>query len=295
MQASVTTETEAGRAGGAASPAAALYLDLVKRSLTFSLWDEPGVPVEMFNNFRPWPKRVLVGALARLLRLAGYAAVTPVRHTREQRLGGLVWPIYAHTMLSTKGLDNLQSCCETVLRENVPGDFIETGVWRGGATILMRAVLAAHGVRDRRVFVADSFAGLPEPDAEGFPADAGSHYHRLKFLSVSRREVEQNFEKYGLLDAQVVFLEGWFKETLPRAPVERLAVLRLDGDMYESTAVALEHLYPKLSPGGFCIVDDYGLDPCRRAVDDYRRRQRIETPIVSVDQTRIYWRKTAAD
>jgi O-methyltransferase len=276
------------------SGGAALYLDLLKRSLTFSLWDEPGVPVEMFNNFRPLHKRVLVGALARGLRLLGYGAVTPVRHTRAQMLGGLVCPIYAHTMIGTAGLDNLQFCVETALAEGVPGDLIETGVWRGGAAILMRAVLAAHGVTDRRVFVADSFEGLPEADAAPYPADAGSHYHTLKFLAVSRREVEENFEKYGLLDSQVVFLEGWFKETLPRAPVERLAVLRLDGDMYESTAVALEHLYPKLSPGGFCIVDDYGLEGCRRAVDDYRERQSVDCPVVPVDQTRVYWRKAAA-
>lgn len=268
-----------------------LYLDLMKKALTFALWDEPGVPVEMFNNFRPAHKRVLVKALARGLGLLKYRAVTPVLHTRETRLAGRVWPVYADTMLGLPGLDNIQHCAETALREGVPGDLIETGVWRGGGAIFMRAVLAAHGVRDRRVFVADSFEGLPEADASKYPQDAGSDFHTLGFLSVSRREVERNFEKYGLLDGQVVFLEGWFKDTLPAAPVERLAVLRLDGDMYESTIVALESLYPKLSAGGFCIIDDYGLPGCRRAVDDYRAAHGIRSPFVESEWHGAFWRK----
>jgi O-methyltransferase len=116
--------------------------------------------------------------------------------------------------------------------------------------------------------------------------------HTYRELAVSLDEVRANFEKYGLLDEQVRFLEGWFRETLPSAPIEELALIRLDGDMYESTYVALESLYPKLSLGGYLIVDDYGAVPtCRLAVDDFRRAHGIAEEMTPIDWTGIYWRK----
>ncbi len=105
------------------------------------------------------------------------------------------------------------------------------------------------------------------------------------------RRYEAAFQAYGLLDDQVVFLEGFFEDTIPTAPVEQLAVLRLDGDMYQSTIECMTHLYPKLSPGGFCIVDDYGLEGCAKAVDDYRAEHGIETPMERIDWTGVFWRK----
>jgi O-methyltransferase len=151
-------------------------------------------------------------------------------------------------------------------------------------------VLAAHQNTDRTVWVADSFQGLPEPDVARYPADEGS---MLDQLAVSADEVRANFRKYHLLDEQVRFLEGWFADTLPTAPIERLAVVRLDADMYGSTWEAITVLYPKLSPGGFLIVDDFPLDGCRRAIEDYREREGITEPIEVVDWTGIYWRKHA--
>jgi O-methyltransferase len=190
-------------------------------------------------------------------------------------------------------MDNLQYCVETVIQDEVPGDLIETGVWRGGATILMRGVLKAYGDTTRKVWVADSFEGLPAPDAARYPADAIDSYSGQLMVGVD--QVRHNFERYGLLDDQVEFLVGWFKDTLPQAPIERLAVLRLDGDMYESTWQAIEALYPKLSPGGFCIVDDYSsfAPQCGQAIDDYRRAHGIDDEIVGIDEDAVFWRKTA--
>jgi O-methyltransferase len=188
---------------------------------------------------------------------------------------------------------NIRHCIETVIREQVPGDLIECGVWRGGAVIFMRGVLAAHGVRDRLVWAADSFQGLPAPDARRYPADAGDRFHRISGLAVGLEQVRHNFERYGLLDDQVRFLPGWFSQTLPNAPIERLAVLRLDGDMYESTWQAIEALYPRLSPGGFCIVDDYGdlVNQCQRAIHDYRDAHGITEEIIDIDGFGAYWRR----
>lgn len=197
---------------------------------------------------------------------------------------------FAHTMIGRKRLDNLQQCIETVLAENVPGDLIETGIWRGGATILMRGVLAAYDVTDRTVWAADSFQGVPPPTR---PEDAGFDISRARFpvLAVSRAAVEELFARYGLLDDQVRFLEGWFRDTLATAPIERLAVLRLDGDLYESTMDALVPLYPKVARGGFVIVDDYAsCPPCGRAVDEFRAAQGIREPLIPIDAQSVFWR-----
>lgn len=195
-------------------------------------------------------------------------------------------------MIGLRRLDNLQHCIETVLADDVAGDLLEAGVWRGGAAIFMQAVLTVHGATDRAVWLADSFAGVPAPDPERYPADAGETYHELAHLVVSEQEVRRNFERYGLLGPNIKFLPGWFRDTLPSAPVERLAVLRADGDLYESTILVLEHLYPKLSPGGFVIIDDYGaVAACRQAVHDYREREGIREPICPIDWTGVYWRR----
>ena len=206
----------------------------------------------------------------------------------------------AISMLPLARFENLQSCILDVLKRGVPGDLIETGVWRGGATIFMRGVLKACQIVDKTVWVADSFEGLPEPDAERFPLEAKVHGGRVmkrvyNNFSVSIEEVQRNFRAYGLLDDQVRFLKGWFKDTLPEAPMQALSIIRLDGDYYESTWDALTSLYDKLSVGGYAIVDDYGEDLwtyCRRAVDDFRAQRGIQEPIIRVDSKCYYWQRT---
>jgi hypothetical protein len=208
------------------------------------------------------------------------------------RVEGQDWPAQAHTMIGIHRLDNLHFCVEDVLARGVAGDLMETGVWRGGATILMRAVLKVNGVTDRLVWVVDSFAGLPPPNPEKYPLDETLVFHQYKELAVSLEEVQRNFNRYNLLDDQVRFLKGWFRDTLPTAPVKSLAVLRLDGDLYESTMDALVHMYPKLSSGGYAIVDDYGDIPaCRQAVHDYRAQHRIDEEIMPIDGHGVFWRK----
>lgn len=139
--------------------------------------------------------------------------------------------------------------------------------------------------------VADSFRGLPKPDEVNFPSDRGDKHYSQEFLAVSRQQVESNFMKYNLLDCQVIFLEGWFKDTLSYVPSEKLSIVRLDGDLYESTWQAISSLYPKLSSGGYCIVDDYHLKGCRQAIDDYREQNSISTPIQQTKGNPVYWRK----
>jgi len=266
--------------------AAELYLDLLRGVLTRSLFDRH---YHRFEFPLGDPRRALFGPLRRALasrRLELVKLADP-----ELRRTGRDWPADAESMIGQERMENLQSCVTDVLRRGVPGDLIETGVWRGGSVIFMRAALAAYGDPDRRVWVADSFAGLPPPDPR-YAADAGDVFHGFDVLAVSLDEVKANFARYGLLDDRVRFLPGWFKDTLPVAPIERLAVARLDGDMYESTMDALRPLYPKLSVGGYLIVDDYGTVPgCRQAVDEYRAEHGIREPIVDIDGWGVYWRR----
>jgi O-methyltransferase len=263
-----------------------LYLDLMKRCLLDQIYERPElVPVS--------PGGRLKRAFVSQLQDRGVLVVREKTLDRARRAEGKGWPHYAHTMIGMRRLDNLQDCVTRTISEGIPGDLIETGVWRGGASIFMRAIVKAFGVADKTVWVADSFRGLPPPDADRFPADAGSNLHMYAELAVPLATVEENFRRYGLLDAQVRFLEGWFRDTLADAPIERLAVMRLDGDLYESTMDALVSLYPRLSPGGFVIVDDYlSIENCRKAVDDFRFEHKIDDELVEVDWTCVYWRRS---
>ncbi len=210
-----------------------------------------------------------------------------------QRETGYDHPTVAHTMVGVKRLENIRFCMEQILKNHVRGDCIETGVWRGGATILMRAILKAYHDKTRKVWVADSFEGLPHPNTEKFPQDRGLDLSYVKYLAVSMETVQENFRKYGLLDKQVVFLKGFFSETLPTAPITKLSLLRLDGDLYESTIVALDNLYPKLSIGGYVIIDDFGaIGACSQAVRDYRAQHSITDEMIPIDFTGVYWKKT---
>jgi O-methyltransferase len=266
-----------------------LYLDLLKRTLTRDVFEDS----DEIIGFRTASGR-RQKALHRLGPALGRFGLELVRkrpYDADARRNGLDWPSRAETMIGLKRLDNLQDCIEAVIRDDVPGDLIETGVWRGGASIFMRGVLAAHGVTDRTVWCADSFEGLPPPDAARYPADAGDDHHTFDALAVGVDQVRHAFRRYHLLDDQVQFLVGYFRDTLTDAPVDRLAVLRMDGDMYESTVQAIGPLYPKLQPGGFCIVDDYRVVPgCKQAVDEYRAAHGITAQVVDIDGVGVYWR-----
>jgi O-methyltransferase len=245
-----------------------LYLDLLKRSLTNTIFcSEPDIDDDEFRFT--------------MLRAEHYVNSDAV------------------SMIPLARFDNIQSCIENILREGVAGDLIEAGVWRGGAAIFMRGALKAYNVTDRLVWAADSFEGLPQPDPDLYPLEATLQsgpviQKTYRNLVASLEDVKRNFAGYGLMDSQVRFLKGWFKDTLPIAPIETLALIRLDGDFYESTRDGLINLYDRLSVGGYVIIDDYGEDSwtyCRKAVDEFRSARRIEDPLIAVDSKCVYWRR----
>lgn len=236
-------------------------------------------------------KKILVNSI---YQDSGFDGPTLNTHSYDQyeRDNGLIWPMVAHTMIGLKRLNNIQFCVEDVLNNNIQGDLVETGVWRGGATIFMRAILKAHDDSKRNVWVCDSFCGLPKPNINEFPADVGMNLYQSNFLAVTLETVQENFRRYDLLDSQVHFLKGWFKDTLPGAPITSISVLRLDGDLYESTWQALTYLYPKLSVGGYVIIDDYMIVSCQQAVNDFRKLNNITDSITMIDLSSAYWQRT---
>jgi hypothetical protein len=266
------------RRGLARSAAADLYIELLKNSVGNRIYDDDlDLLRGSFEQDPATGKMVATGAQAT---------------DEELKYLGLVWPSRAHTMIGVPRLDNLRKCVEAVLEDGVAGDFIETGVWRGGACIFMRGILKAYSIEDRTVWVADSFAGLPPADTAKYPKESLAPFHVHADLAVSLEQVQRNFAGYGLLDGQVKFLKGWFRDTLPGAPVRNLSILRLDGDLYESTMDALVALYPKLSSGGFAIIDDYNIVAvCNEAVDDFRKERGIAEPIVKIEGGGAFWRK----
>jgi len=253
-----------------------LHLDFCKRILTDSISDE-SIREKFFEDSNNLSDSEISKALK--------------EEPDPLSLTGIIWPKRAHTMIGLMRLENLQFCVEETIRNNVQGDLIETGVWRGGATIFMRIILQKYGIKDKIIHVADSFEGLPKPNIEEFPEDYDDPHYTYDDLKISLEEVKNNFKKYGVLDEQVQFIKGFFEDTMKDIHIEKLSLLRLDGDMYGSTWVALENLYDKLSSNGYLIIDDYYLKGCNEAVNDFRKMKNIQNSIIPIDGYSIYWKK----
>ena len=217
----------------------------------------------------------------------------PGEHVDE----GRVWPeCPAMSMIGRRRLENVLSLAKEKIEQGVPGDFIEAGIWKGGVIALMSAVLNVYGDTGRQVYGADSFKGIPPAKPDLYPADeAHVGCDKLEILSNnSRAEVESLLKRFGLLSPQVTLVEGWFEDTLADIPNEQCALIRLDGDSYESTMQALQALYPKLSDGGSIIIDDYhSWQGCKSAVDEWRAEHDIKDPLIDVDWTGVYWTKSS--
>ena len=263
------------------------YLELLKTALTRMIGRE------QYALCVPSPGTIKNGVwrfMERCLRSRNLKLVSVV--SSDDRVNGKRWPADAETMVGLNRLSAVQSCVVDILRNGVPGDLMETGVWRGGTCILIAGLLKAYGADNRCVWLADSFEGLPKPAADKYPEDTGVYLWRFPELSVSEAEVRANFVRYGLFGPNIKFLKGWFRDTMQSPPMERLALLRLDGDMYESTIQVLEGSYGRVSPGGYVIVDDYGVSlHCKSAVDQFRAAHHIEAPLQQVDWSCVLWQK----
>lgn len=228
-------------------------------------------------------------------------------------------------------LDNVKDLVTTVISENIEGDYIETGVWRGGSSVYARAVIRLLGEASQRAsYVCDSFQGLP-PGERGLDGK-DKNWDHTPYLEVHSDIVANNFIKYGLLDPNVVFVKGFFNDTMPHLAkeVQKISVMRLDvsfllsfsytfpltpsipkfltastpcvavshpqiqimqGDMYESTVDVLYHLYDKLSVGGYVIIDDWFGFPAKTACEHFFAAHGISPNITAIDKLAAYWKK----
>lgn len=251
-----------------------LKLQFLKRILTDTVYDD-----EIYQNFitsMVFPEESVMNDVL-------------LKNVEFDKMEGLIHPRNAHTMIGLKRLDNVHMLLDRIKGSNIEGDLIETGVWRGGCCIFMAWYLKLHGMK-KKIFVADSFEGLPMPNTEKYPQDHGDQHYQNKFLSVSLEEVMGNFELYDVMSDNIVFLKGWFENTLKdNDEIKKLALLRFDGDMYGSTMDVLNNLHHKVVEGGYVIIDDYCLPNCVKAVTDFRNQNQIQNEINVVDQCGVYW------
>jgi len=253
-----------------------VYFDFCKRILSDSLSNKD-IHSKFFNNLKSLSEQEIISA-------------TEQKPDIKELTGVISKPKTAHTKIGLMRLENLQFCIEDILKNRIDGELMETGVWRGGSTIFMRLILKKYGINHKTVFVADSFEGLPKPNVNKYPKDVTNKRYTFDPMKVSLEDVKNNFNHYGVLDNQVKFLKGWFKDTLKEPPFDKLSILRLDGVMYGSTWDVLENVYDKVTVGGYIIVDDYRLPSCKAAIDDFRSKFNIEEPILPIDGQGIYWK-----
>lgn len=254
----------------------------MKSALTASLYEESAWQlVRPSSKFKKIILRILARISLRVVKFKPFEA--------EARQNGEDWPMFGFTMAGINRLSNIQNCVNDVISENIVGDFVECGVWRGGSSIFARAAFDVYGGQDRVVWLADSFEGMPKRTEKDL---TDPDLSQNDYLAVSIEQVQANFSKFGLLDERVKFIKGWFSKTLKNAPIKNISILRLDGDYYSSTMDALDALYEKVSIGGFVIVDDYNaFSSCKEAISDFFAKKMISPDIINIDRLAIYWRK----
>ncbi len=235
----------------------------------------------------------------------------PLSSWAELHRTASIFRVLPNTMLPAPRLINAFDVMETVEREALQGAVVECGVWAGGAIGLMASVSKRAGNRDRVFHLFDSFEGLPQPSPhdvdvlsslkDGHPhlePDDGLDSASLVAIGACEAPIEQVHELlFEVLDIdrrQIVIHEGWFQDTVPIAArsIGPVAVLRIDGDWYESTKTCLEGLYDNVVENGFVIIDDYGMFVgCAKAVDEFLASRRIDVELVDIDGEGVFFRK----
>jgi hypothetical protein len=276
------------------APPRRLYLDLLKRALVNLIYPEHELRIEELEARGRGGERLAYERRMRDLRyLEPETFASLVVHKRE----GFSWQRrpsrFSHSMIGLARLDNLEYCAAHVFANGVPGDFLEAGVLQGGASIFLRGLQVAYEQTQRVTWVADSFAGPPAATLDVDRELAAEFTEACDpWLGVSLTAVKDNFRTYDLLSGNVRFVEGLFADSLPHAPIDRLAILRFDAGLYSATTDVLQHLYDKVSPGGFIVIDDYQtFEPCRMAVDDFRASRGDAARLRFPDWNSAYWQK----
>lgn len=221
-------------------------------------------------------------------------ALKKVEFNASLRENGLDWPLYGLTMVGYKRLTNLENLLRETSLNRIKGDFVECGVWRGGSSVFAKAVWDAYNEHSRRIHLVDSFNGLPKATQ----GNDDNSWNRMTYLKVKEDDIRQSFAELRLLDDRVEFVKGYFRYSLPVLRKEmqsggrKIAILRMDGDMYESTMDILYNLYDLVSIGGCIIIDDFSIPVCRKAMDEFMRRHAMNPVYTSIDGSGAYFCKS---
>ncbi len=246
-----------------------------------------------FDEISRAPRQVAVGWLSRL----GHFVPPPLPPDFSPELSQTIRQVRPYTMTSPRRIAALVDSVEYVVREDVPGALVECGVWRGGSMMAAALTLLRLGVRDRDLYLFDTFRGMPPPTEEDkFSAYDG--YSPVKRWRRGQKEdlntwhyvpverVRATLESTGYDPARIHLVEGKVEDTIPGAAPDDIALLRLDTDWYESTRHEMQHLFPRLRVGGVLILDDYGhYEGARRAVDEYLAASNERLLLGRVDYT----------
>jgi len=240
-----------------------------------------------------------VRSAKRMFRFLGYEIVKirpvtspdafPADFTRDE-IDDII-AVRPYTLTSCERMVSLTRAVAYLVDHNIPGDLVECGVWKGGSVMLMARTLLRHNDGRRDIHLFDTFEGMTEPTSHDVSYDgevASATYARVneRLIAVGLEDVKRNVLGVGYDPARIHFVKGRVEETIPRYAPPRIALLRLDTDWYESTKHELVHLFPRVSPGGVVIIDDYGhWSGAQRAVDEYIRDHRIPILLTRIDYT----------
>jgi O-methyltransferase len=206
-----------------------------------------------------------------------------------------VGSVAPYTMTSPERIHALVTAVEYVIANDIPGDIVECGVWRGGSMMAVAETLVRLGKTNRRLYLFDTFEGMPPPAETDVnfrgeaAADLMSKAERdtaWVWAVAQLEDVKERMRSTGYPEDLIEYVEGKVEDTIPREAPEQVAILRLDTDWYQSTKHEMKHLYPRLSPGGVLIVDDYGhWEGAKKAVDEYIVEERVRCLLCRVDYT----------
>lgn len=195
-----------------------------------------------------------------------------------------------YSMGAKNEIDLMEECIKTIVNEKIEGDIIEAGVWKGGMGMWIQNLLNYYNDK-RTLWLFDTYGKFPESSY-----DKDRKIHPITEYLFSEKyninDVKINFEKFNLLDNNIKFIIGEFKNTIPITDISKISILRLDSDYYDSTMLILEKYYNNISKGGYVIIDDYNNEylAAKEAINDFRKKYNIKNPIINKGYGYVYWR-----
>jgi O-methyltransferase len=208
----------------------------------------------------------------------------------------IITSVRSRTMTSREKLNALIFAVRYVVRHDIPGDIVECGVWRGGSMMTIAKTLQSVDAADRRLHLYDTYEGMTEPTEHDRRHDGRMAADMLAvtgrdghvWAAASLEDVQQGMRETGYPEGLITYYKGPVEQTIPENAPEQISILRLDTDWYESTRHELEHLFPRLVPGGVLLLDDYGWwEGCRKAVEEFLADTKIPMLLMRMDEGRI--------